>query len=1099
MLKSLFGSATRGAATTPPACNLTPEGMLYECPGVTASDWLATPFAHGDAAELGACLSQAAMDGLASTREQQVLISWDKVYALLKHEHHASTHHLLQIPESAGHRPVLQSKGSVGGGDFAVAISHWVDGLGVPLRESPEVSGATISIDGRPFLVHESVWALLGELKAFHARTASERTPRSNELAWARMRRWAVSSNVPMSDYLDKTIILTPEKLTLNLRPATMGDDKVMEVVPGFSDAPPGWLSLFDKMPLQDSYNVPDGSSMTKVVLTEPVKAALAEIKRMPGRRVAGARAEAFVRNPMGLLGELAVGAIDPKQVEQALIEAGVSTQRFTPEVRRGDKGQVEAVSLLVDTVSGQDAETEIVSFADVEELSRFCSRLSSRIRSGHQCCAWEGNDLEIVGETADHLTQLQAWIAEWRHASIWSASELFDLSNYSDRVSDIGVEKAYVVPFVAKKSVELDWFVENVLFGLAVRPAGTTQTTLITVTADDIPAALEAIAKAKQENANEVLLPNAPFAVPLDAAERAINAVEDANRDIERKEFDPARQKGKGDDKKKPTQLIIKSNIDIIDHAEARSALLQIDAGAVPTLPMSLHGDTQLKPHQIYGVAWLQHLWQLSPGSCRGALLADDMGLGKTLQLLTFIASCMEHDAKLDPVLVVAPLALLENWRAEVDKFFKPGALPLLTLYGPNLKALRVSKAELSADLAEHGITKLLRKDWRGDARIVLTTYETMRDLEFTLAAQPWSIMVCDEAQKIKNPSAMVTRTAKKQRVRFRIACTGTPVENSLMDLWCLFDFIQPGLLGALNPFSRNYRQPIEAKTDSQRERVQELRSLIEPQTLRRTKMQVARNILPAKREDESCRTLPMSEQQLSLYWSALEQLKKQRATDPSAQLQTLHQIRRICSDPYWQMPDAALRLPIAQLLETSPKLRWLISHLERLRRNSSAGPGDKVIIFCEFRDLQTTLQRVIREHFGIDAFVVNGDTSASVEVENSRQKLIDRFQRAPGFGVIVLSPLAVGFGVNIQAANHVIHFTRTWNPAKEDQATDRAYRIGQTRDVTVYYPSVIGNGFKSFDTILHSLLEWKRSIAQDMLNASGDLSVADFDGLTV
>ena len=109
--------------------------------------------------------------------------------------------------------------------------------------------------------------------------------------------------------------------------------------------------------------------------------------------------------------------------------------------------------------------------------------------------------------------------------------------------------------------------------------------------------------------------------------------------------------------------------------------------------------------------------------------------------------------------------------------------------------------------------------------------------------------------------------------------------------------------------------------------------------------------------------------------------------------------------------------------------------------------------------------------------------------------QKLIDRFQKAPGFNVIILSPLAVGFGVNIQAANHVIHFTRTWNPAKEDQATDRAYRIGQRRDVTVYYPSVVGDKFKSFDTILHGLLDWKRGIAQDMLNASGELSVADFE----
>jgi SNF2 family DNA or RNA helicase len=195
--------------------------------------------------------------------------------------------------------------------------------------------------------------------------------------------------------------------------------------------------------------------------------------------------------------------------------------------------------------------------------------------------------------------------------------------------------------------------------------------------------------------------------------------------------------------------------------------------------------------------------------------------------------------------VLVVAPVALLENWRSEIEKFFEPGALPTLTLYGSTIKGLRVHESEVAASLAEHGITKILRKGWVGDAKVVLTTYETLRDLEFTLAAQDWSIMVCDEAQKIKNPSAMVTRSAKKQKVRFRVACTGTPVENTLLDLWCRFDFIQPGLLGALNQFSRIYKQPIEAKTYAQRQKVAELRRLIEPQTLRRTKLGVAKDIV--------------------------------------------------------------------------------------------------------------------------------------------------------------------------------------------------------------------------------------------------------------
>jgi SNF2 family DNA or RNA helicase len=169
-----------------------------------------------------------------------------------------------------------------------------------------------------------------------------------------------------------------------------------------------------------------------------------------------------------------------------------------------------------------------------------------------------------------------------------------------------------------------------------------------------------------------------------------------------------------------------------------------------------------------------------------------------------------------------------------------------------------------------------------------------------------------------------------------------------------------------------------------------------------------------------------------------------------------------------------------------------WLI---ERLKVLAADGAGDhKVIVFCEFRELQLMLQRCIAAFFGIAPSIVNGDTSADPRAQESRQALVDRFQNKPGFNVIILSPLAVGFGVNIQAANHVIHFTRTWNPAKEDQATARAHRIGQKRQVAVYYPGVISNEFPSFDVRLDALLAGKRALASDMLNGCSDLTAADF-----
>lgn len=163
------------------------------------------------------------------------------------------------------------------------------------------------------------------------------------------------------------------------------------------------------------------------------------------------------------------------------------------------------------------------------------------------------------------------------------------------------------------------------------------------------------------------------------------------------------------------------------------------------------------------------------------------------------------------------------------------------MTAYGDSLAEFRVPRGQIDQRLqTEDGLVKFLKPNWIGDAKVVLTTYETLRDLEFSFAAQKWSLMVCDEAQRIKNPAAMVTRAAKKQNVAFRIACTGTPVENTLADMWCLFDYVQPGLLGALNDFGERYRKPIEAKTDEEKSRVEELRARISPQILRRLKTEV-------------------------------------------------------------------------------------------------------------------------------------------------------------------------------------------------------------------------------------------------------------------
>ena len=582
---------------------------------------------------------------------------------------------------------------------------------------------------------------------------------------------------------------------------------------------------------------------------------------------------------------------------------------------------------------------------------------------------------------------------------------------------------------------------------------------------------------------------------MPVNEAKDITGIFDEVLDEVCHKKFNPEKHATERNEKlgAKKT-LILRSNIQTVDYEEQRrEALLALPAE--PELPAYLSQEFILLPHQQEGLAWLQHLFKSQAEHyVRGAVLADDMGLGKTFQLLAFMAWLVEKDPSVKPMLVVAPVSLLENWKEESGKFIKPGKLPILTAYGEALSSLRVPREAIDARLrTEDGLIRFLKAGWVGDAKVVLTTYETLRDLEFSFAAERWSVMVCDEAQRIKNPAAMVTRAAKKQNVGFKVACTGTPVENTLADLWCLFDFVQPGLLGALNDFGQRYRKPIEAKDDEERACVEELRIRISPQILRRTKAEVAKD-LPQKTIVDDCRKLPLSSTQRNLYVKAIEDFKKRN--DPSARspfknhLGLLQYLRLICTDPRRHGLTVFKPEPLDQYRTKAPKLDWLLSQLERIRPK-----GEKVIVFCEFRNIQRLLQHYIEEVFEIRPDIINGDTSASANHTASRQKRIKAFQSQPGFGVIILSPIAVGFGVNIQAANHVVHYTRTWNPAKEDQATDRAYRIGQTKDVFVYYPVVYANDFDTFDVKLDQLLTKKRELANDMLNGAGDLSPNDFN----
>jgi hypothetical protein len=1047
----------------------------------------------GPDSELASLLSQLEEEGLAKCENGIAVLSWDEIFQLQTSPDYGSSYPLLGLPSVSDLKPALASHGAFSDPDFSIYISGWLGSNRGTLRSDIHLSGALASYDGQDFLLRRDVWRVVAAVRAFHARASTTRTAESNRMSWGEIRQRAKQAKAELSHFLESTIVITADKLAIELRKSHIEGDKVIEVLPSFDGQPARWIEVFDRSPqVRERYEIADGEGLVHVVTTPEVRTVLAEIKRMPARRVVGERAETFLRNPFAMLGPAAQSVIDPQQFEAARENAGIVFSTFTACVERSPSGSFQGVHLLVEERAGASVTSEVVPFENQAELGQFIKKMEGRIRQEAQCCSWKGNDLEILGDTPDQLSALKEAFDDWALASSPTASEIFDLSNYSERIEGFGTEKPYFSPFIARKSEGAGWFPDNVAFGVRYTPDGSEDPVAVELSDSQLDTFAQELQKAKDEGRSHIAFGGLPEPVEIKQAEVMLNIIREAKRDVAQNGFRPESAGGKPPLKR--SGLVVKANVEKIDYQELRGTL-SVPEHSQPALPLALKSDVILKDHQLSGVSWLQHLWSLSPSSCRGALLADDMGLGKTIQLLVFIAQCLEHDRSIDPFLIVAPVSLLENWKEEIDKFFNAGSLPILTLYGPALREKRAPQSTLNEELARSGITRLLVRDWLGDAKVVMTTYETLRDLEFSLARQRWSVMICDEAQKIKTPNAMVSRSAKKQNARFKIACTGTPVENTLTDLWCLFDFIQPGLLGALTDFGNTYRRPIEAETQEEKKRVEELRRLIEPQKLRRTKAEVAKD-LPRKIIDQPCRSLPISERQRELYGTAIARYRAggigSGTENQSSHLGLIAYLRTVCSDPRPPGPISPNLQSLSDLLKHSPKMAWTLSQLAAIREKR-----EKVIIFCEFKELQRTIQRAIAERFGVTADIINGDTSAASDRSDNRQKRIKAFQTAEGFGVIILSPLAVGFGVNIQAANHVIHFTRTWNPAREDQATDRAYRIGQSKDVYVYYPVIVANDFLTFDGKLDQLLDFKRKLSEDMLNGSGDVGNADFADL--
>ncbi|KIN89384.1 SNF2-related protein [Thauera sp. SWB20] len=1111
----LFDFFKRGKASAAPRLLPTwrEEGVLFafaERPAELDVEGVLNHFDGASTEEslLGAYLSQLVMDGDATLGDDGLFISWGTVFELLKSSEHSGAVDYLGLPAIGSLKPILTHDSSLSNPDFEVRIDGWVDAQGT-VRVDRRV-GAVAQANGQEVLLGEYAWRLADELSRFSARSRDFRTQHENELGWGRLRALAHEAGAfYASPYLETTIVLTPQSLRLPLSKVETQFGRVVTVAPTFEGAPDDWLKTFDGYEsVQNHYDLTQGGrGRVRVVISEPVRRVLEVIKRdMPGRKVAGARAEKFVHNPWAFLGDTAREVIKEEEFEQDKAGAGALSAVFSVVPRLTD-GRIERVDLVVtETFSGGMASTDTKTFKGPDELAQFVATLETALMSEREWFPWDEYDLTIDAESSLQVEQARQVLCLWRNqpAERISLEDIYEMSVYSERIEGIGEAKAIYVPVFQKPSAEDDsgWLPTDLTPMVRVTLQGHEGQVLIPLTKEWVTAFAEKVEAAAAEGHREVSDPLLPAAVELKQAKLLADSF---------LAMLGAKDKVRGDQPGKPTEkrekketLLVKTNFHAVDYAEEKRLALELPPGTQPILPSTLRPELELKKHQLYGVAWFQHLWSKTPVACRGALLADDMGLGKTLQLLTLLGWYYEKSPDAAPSLILAPKSLMENWENESKKFFNPSYPEVLVLYGDVLAERKQPLGLIDEALHQRGVTDLLRPGWVGSAKILVTTYEVLTNYEFSFARQQFSFVICDEAQRIKTPGTQVTLAAKKLKAHFRIACTGTPVENSLADLWCLFDFVQPGLLGALEDFGKTYRRPIECETEEQRSALERLKALIAPQILRRTKADIA-DLLPKKlyahgnvqrgiefkerlAVDERLE-VPASEHQRVLYKGGLKKMQDASSEQDSrkrARLSfgALHLMKAVCAEPYC-LPGTKF-LPEKRGLEAhlsnSPKLRWLLDQLEQVKVQ-----GEKAIIFTELREIQSALYYFLRERFGIMPFIINGDSQG-------RQRYIDKFSGSPGFDVIILSTLAAGAGLNITAANHVFHFTRAWNPAKENQATDRAYRIGQQKDVSVYCPTLVADDFISFEVRLDELLKRKAGLAD--VTIDGDLMTSMLNG---
>jgi SNF2 family DNA or RNA helicase len=518
----------------------------------------------------------------------------------------------------------------------------------------------------------------------------------------------------------------------------------------------------------------------------------------------------------------------------------------------------------------------------------------------------------------------------------------------------------------------------------------------------------------------------------------------------------------------------------------QALARLHQVEEMAALAEPEGFQGD--LRPYQERGVGWLWYLRQLGLGAC----LADDMGLGKTIQAIALLLYAKNqaaknqagthqagthqtgtHQAGTDqagaqnedeipilpggPALLICPTSVVTNWRREMERF------------APQMRSL-----------VHHGSNRLDGQDFHHAAEthdLIITSYGTARRDIDLLREVEWSDLILDEAQNIKNPAAKQSQAVRRISAANRIALTGTPVENRLLELWSIMEFLNPGYFGPRERFRRNFILPIERYNDA--EQMAQLRRLVQPFLLRRVKTDPS--IIPDLPEkNEMVVYCPLTGEQAALYQTAAEEILGQLEASQGIQrrglvLKLLTKLKQICNHP-------------AHFLKEKGPTTGRSGKLSRLTEmlDEALSVGDRALIFTQFVEMGELLKAHLTQTLGADVLFLHGGTSAL-----KRDEMVQHFQQERGGpSIFILSLRAGGVGLNLTNANHVFHFDRWWNPAVENQATDRAFRIGQTRNVQVYKFVTAG----TLEERINEMILSKQSLAENVIG-SGEEWLTELD----